>query len=104
MRLPQETEGTQETQETKRKRERGNTMRNVCGFVLLAALNLVVCRAVAADLRVGVGRADITPPLGIPMAGYYHERGADGVLDPLSSKAMVIESDGERAAFVVLDL
>ncbi len=38
------------------------------------------------------------------MAGYYHERGADGVLDPLFCKAMVIESGGERAALVVLDL
>ena len=38
------------------------------------------------------------------MAGYYHERGADGVLDPLFSKAMVIESGGERAAFVALDI
>ena len=58
----------------------------------------------AADLRVGVAATDITPPLGIPMAGYYHARGADGVLDPLFSKAMVVESDGERAALVTLDL
>jgi len=58
----------------------------------------------AADVRVGVALTDITPPMGIPMAGYYHERGADGVLDPLYSKAMVIESGGERAALVVLDL
>jgi neutral ceramidase len=58
----------------------------------------------AAEVRVGVAATDITPPLGIPLAGYYHERGADGVLDPLFSKAMVIESDGERAAFVILDL
>ena len=57
-----------------------------------------------ADLRVGVARVEITPPLGIPMAGYYHERGADGVIDPLYSKAVVIESDGVRAAFVALDL
>lgn len=38
------------------------------------------------------------------MAGYYHERGADGVLDPLFSKAMVIDSEGQRAALVVLDI
>jgi neutral ceramidase len=58
----------------------------------------------AANVRVGVAEADITPPMGVPMAGYYHARGADGVLDRLFSKAMVIESGGERAAFVVLDL
>jgi neutral ceramidase len=48
--------------------------------------------------------ADITPPLGIPLAGYYHARGADGVLDPLSSKALVMEVNGTRAAWVALDL
>src|SRR5262249_32810202 len=55
-------------------------------------------------IRVGAAKTDITPPLGIPLAGYYHERGADGVLDPLYSKAMVIEQDDQRAALVVLDL
>jgi hypothetical protein len=71
-------------------------------MLLLGWLTSVVGQA--ADVRVGVAATDITPPLGIPMAGYYHARGADGVLDPLFSKAMVVETDGERAAFVVLDL
>ena len=70
---------------------------------LLAALLLPVSVA-AAEIRVGVATTDITPPLAIPLAGYYHERGADGVLDPLFSKAMVIEANGERAALVTLDL
>lgn len=55
-------------------------------------------------MRVGLAATDITPPLGLPMAGYYHARGAEGVLDPLFSKAMVLELDGRRAAFVVVDL
>lgn len=54
--------------------------------------------------RAGVGKVEITPPVGVPMAGYYHERGADGVLDPLYGKALVIESEGERVALVTLDL
>jgi hypothetical protein len=58
----------------------------------------------AADVRVGVASLDITPPLGIPMAGYYHARGADGVLDPLWIKALVIEAGGQRVALVTLDL
>ena len=70
----------------------------------LAALSCLAAWAGAADMRVGVAAVDITPPLGIPMAGYYHARGADGVLDPLYSKAMVIESDGERVALVALDI
>jgi hypothetical protein len=60
--------------------------------------------AQGAETRVGVASVDITPPLGAPMAGYYHERGADGVLDPLFSKAIVIQSDRERVAFVALDI
>jgi len=42
--------------------------------------------------------------MGIGMAGYYHERGADGVLDPLFCKALVIECGAERAVFVTLDI
>jgi hypothetical protein len=38
------------------------------------------------------------------MAGYYHERGAQGVLDPLFCRALVIERDGQRAALVTLDI
>jgi hypothetical protein len=76
-------------------------------IVTLATITVscaLACQGAASELRVGVAKVDITPPLGIPMAGYYHERGADGVLDPLYSKAMVIESAGERTALVVLDL
>jgi neutral ceramidase len=74
---------------------------------LAAACATLLCSSLllsAAQLRVGVAATDITPPLGLPMAGYYHERGADGVLDPLYCKAMVIENDGEHAALVVLDI
>jgi neutral ceramidase len=74
-------------------------------FVYVAAwLLFLAAVAVSAATRVGVAAVDITPPLGIPMAGYYHARGADGVLDPLWSKAMVIEQEGERVALVVLDI
>jgi hypothetical protein len=73
-------------------------------FITALSLTSLNIRSTAAELRVGVATADITPPLGIAMAGYYHERGADGVLDPLFSKAMVIEQNGERAALVVVDL
>ncbi len=71
-----------------------------CYTSLLLAIGL---NAFAGETRIGVATTDITPPLGMPLAGYYHERGADGVLDPLCSKAMVIEKDGVRAAIVVLD-
>ncbi len=60
--------------------------------------------AEAADLRIGAAQVDITPPLGTPMAGYYSERAAAGVHDPLHAKCIVIESAGVKAALVSLDL
>lgn len=59
----------------------------------------------AADaLRVGIATTDITPPVGFPIAGYYHERLADGELDPLRAKAIVFREGSTSAALVVCDL
>jgi neutral ceramidase len=55
-------------------------------------------------LRVGVAEVDITPPLGYPMAGYYHERLATGTKDPLKAKAMVWVQGDCQAALVICDL
>ncbi len=60
--------------------------------------------ALGGELRVGVAEVSITPPPGIPMAGYYAERGAQGVHDDLHAKAIVLECAAARAALVVLDL
>lgn len=78
-------------------------MNSCCWFFFVVLFAFSISSA-DAGTRVGMAQTDITPPLGIPMAGYYHERGADGVLDPLYSKALVIEVSGDRAALVVLDL
>jgi neutral ceramidase len=58
----------------------------------------------AEPMSVGVGVAEITPPLGYPMSGYFYARGATGVLDPLHAKAVVFEQGETRAALVVCDL
>lgn len=58
----------------------------------------------AAGLRVGAASVNITPPVGIGMAGYYFERGAQGTNDDLFAKAIVLEQDGVRVALVGLDL
>ena len=53
----------------------------------------------AADsLRVGVAEVDLTPPVGFPMAGYYHERLAEGTIDSLKAKAIVFRDAGTKAA------
>ena len=48
----------------------------------------------------GFARLDITPPLGIPLTGYYRSRYADGVLDPLEINALAV-SDGEKKAVLL---
>lgn len=54
--------------------------------------------------RVGRGRADITPPVGTSLAGYFHDRVGKSVRDPLMARALVFESAGERLALVTCDL
>lgn len=66
---------------------------------------IVLCGPLrAAELRVGLAEADITPPVGFPMAGYYHERLAEGTIDPLKAHAVVFRGTTEQAAWVVCDL
>ena len=55
-------------------------------------------------LKAGAAQRDITPLLGISLVGYFHDRKAVDVRDPLYAKAIVLESDGERIAIVVCDL
>jgi hypothetical protein len=57
-----------------------------------------------ALLQVGLAEVDITPPLGFPMAGYYHERLAEGTIDPLKAKAIVFRDGDTAAALVACDL
>jgi len=59
----------------------------------------------AAALKAGVAKVDITPPLGLPMYGYASRKGgASAVLDPLMARVLVLEVGEKRLALVVLDL
>ncbi len=51
-------------------------------------------------LKVGFARVDITPPLGTPLHGYFRERFAEGVLDPLELNCVAF-SDGQHTAAVM---
>jgi len=51
-------------------------------------------------LQVGFARLDITPPLGVQVEGYFFERRAKGVRDPLYVNAVAIR-DGEKTAVVM---
>ncbi|MGE0750330.1 MAG: neutral/alkaline non-lysosomal ceramidase N-terminal domain-containing protein [Variibacter sp.] len=93
--------------------------------LLLGGLSLAQA-ANESDLQpnealVGFGIGDITPPLGAPLAGYgglqrraipfraagersHYFRGATSVHDPVQARAMLLERNGDRLAFVRLDL
>src|ERR1051326_5575544 len=60
--------------------------------------------AQAAGLKAGVAVADITPPVGYRMCGYFYERLSTGVHDPLQAKALYLEQGKQRAALVFCDL
>jgi len=56
-------------------------------------------------LKAGIKRADITPPLGLELAGYPHyPRNNTGHHDPLYAACMYLENDGAAVAMVTLDL
>ncbi len=69
---------------------------------LIACLCMLASHAGA--LHVGAAYTKITPPTGVPLAGYYHERGSESVHDDLLSRAIVLEKDGAQAAIVSVDL
>ncbi len=79
-------------------------LKSIFRIVCIASLTITSPVVYAQSLSVGVAEADITPPIGFPMAGYYHERLAEGQRDPLKAKAVVLRQGDVSAAFVVADL
>lgn len=55
------------------------------------------------QLYVGYASLDVTPPLGVNLAGYYFDRIADGVLDPLEVVALAVRSGDKTALIVSID-
>ena len=73
------------------------------GWCLAALIAASVCRA--ASLRAGVAKMDITPPPGQLLYGYSERRTpAQGTLDPLYARVLVLEAGEKRLAWVDLDL
>ena len=72
---------------------------------LLLALSVLAATPVLAEgLRVGTAAVKITPPVGIPLAGYYSPRGSEGALEDLYAKVAVLDDGKTRVALVVCDL
>jgi neutral ceramidase len=58
----------------------------------------------AESLRAGAAEIDITPPVGYRLAGYFNERLATGVHDPLHAKAIVLRQGPRQIALISCDL
>ena len=55
-------------------------------------------------LRVGFARLDVTPPLGVSLAGYFQDRKADGILDPIELNAVAVANGEETLLLIAADL
>ena len=59
----------------------------------------------AASLKAGVSKVDITPPAGVVLWVYSSRNTpAQGTLDPLYARVLALEADSTRLALVALDL
>lgn len=57
-------------------------------------------------MRAGFGKMEITPRLGVELTGYgyYLERRAAGIIDPLHARALALEADGNIYLIISCDL
>ena len=55
------------------------------------------------NLKAGFARANITPPMGIPMRGYFQKRYAEAVLDELEINAIALECNGVTVLHISMD-
>ena len=74
----------------------------------VALLLFLFCHAEAGAqgrLAAGTGKADITPPVGTPLAGYGARLGkpSTGVHDPTEARALIIDTGASKVAFVSVD-
>lgn len=53
-------------------------------------------------MRAGYGKYELTPPMGVELAGfgYYLERRAQTVIDPLFARAALLEADGVKSLVI----
>ena len=57
-----------------------------------------------SNIKVGVSRICITPPLGTPLSGYFEPRYTSGVHDELYATAVAFDDGKNKAVIITLDL
>ena len=78
-------------------------------YILYGIFSLTVCflifsgKSEAFQFKAGAAKADITPPIGFPMAGSYSERLVSGVHDELYAKALIVDDSKNKLALVICD-
>ncbi|MBX9922525.1 MAG: neutral/alkaline non-lysosomal ceramidase N-terminal domain-containing protein [Rhabdochlamydiaceae bacterium] len=75
-------------------------VRSIC-FCLFLFLQIIG----SAAIHVGLGKTEITPPIGTPSAGYTERKGAGmiGVHDPLFANALFIDNGEKQLFFCSVD-
>lgn len=80
-------------------------LRSLLLLVLALPLSIASANGSESPMKAGVAKADITPPVGTRMWGYFDRlKGAEGTLDPLYARVLVLTSANKRLAYVDLDL
>ena len=59
--------------------------------------------AAEVPFSAGYYRIDVTPPLGVPLSGYYGRRAMTGILDPLHATCLALSDGKTKAVVVALD-
>ena len=84
-------------------------MKRRISIAVANAVLVALCFATAASaqvaLRAGAAKADITPPIGTPLAGYGARaaKPSTGVHDPCEARALVLDNGAVKLAFVAVD-
>ncbi len=77
-------------------------MKNKLRLILISLFSPILA---SAAIQAGVGKVDMTPPVGTPSAGYTDRKGAgmEGVLDPLYAIALVLDNGTNKIALCSVD-
>ena len=68
-------------------------------------LSVLAAPASCAAIQASVAKIEITPPPGLPMWGYSNRKGpANGTLDPLYARVLVLKAGTSSLALVTVDL
>lgn len=54
-------------------------------------------------MKAGYAKTNVTPPLGLPIDGYYKDRFVEGVLDELEVCCLALESKGTKTLIITID-